>query len=34
MSAKRHTEDEIKVLWRDVANWKWDPQTHGIGELL
>jgi hypothetical protein len=34
MSAKRYAEPEIRALWRDVANWKWDPQTHGTGETL
>jgi hypothetical protein len=34
MSEKRYAEDEIKALWRDVANWKWDPKTHGIGQPL
>jgi hypothetical protein len=34
MSEKRHADDEIKALWRDVANWKWDPKTHGIGQPL
>jgi hypothetical protein len=23
---KRHTEDRVKALWRDVANWQWDPK--------
>jgi hypothetical protein len=31
---KRHTEDRVKALWRDVANWQWDPKTHGIGQPL
>jgi hypothetical protein len=34
MSEKRYAEDKIKALWRDVANWKWDPKTHGIGQPL
>jgi hypothetical protein len=31
---KRYTEDEIKALWRDVANWQWDPKTHVLGPPL
>jgi hypothetical protein len=34
VSQKRYADDEIKALWRDVANWKWDPKTHGAGHPL
>jgi hypothetical protein len=34
LSEKRYTEDKIKALWRDMANWQWDPKTHGIGQPL
>jgi hypothetical protein len=31
---KRYTEDEIKAVWRNLANWQWDPKTHGVGQPL
>jgi hypothetical protein len=34
VSERPYTEEKIKTLWRDVANWRWDPKTHGIGQLL
>jgi hypothetical protein len=34
VSERPYTEEKIKALWRDVANWQWDPKTHGIGQPL
>jgi hypothetical protein len=34
VSEKRYTEDQIRMLWRDVANWQWDPKTHVLGQPL
>jgi hypothetical protein len=33
VSETRYSEDRVKALWREVANWQWDSKTH-LGQPL